>query len=283
MSNNINWGKIYESTAWGSGVTDNNISWGKSYADLAGGGGDTFDTDYQAVLDQASTQGYTAPSAAQQTIQNTLVEDLKTAGVWSKLDALYIMANDGSSDFGRLNWASPSTFELSEVNSPIFTSNQGFSATFTANQSTLDTGINMGVDTTQFNQSTLNGSFGGWSYNVKLGGGPAIMGDQGNVNNIRGGSSDFIFGDLNGIGTLIAGLYHMNADGTNGEQLLNGSQVVTTQLGALNTSSNTMHLLSEGGLAAFSTDTISIAFIGGDLSAEASDLYNAFNTYMSAI
>jgi hypothetical protein len=37
MSNNINWGKIYESTAWGSGVTDNNISWGKSYADLAGG------------------------------------------------------------------------------------------------------------------------------------------------------------------------------------------------------------------------------------------------------
>ena len=38
MANTINWGKIYESTAWGSGVTDNNISWGKSYADLAGGG-----------------------------------------------------------------------------------------------------------------------------------------------------------------------------------------------------------------------------------------------------
>ena len=38
MANNINWGKIYESTAWGSGV-DNNISWGKVYEDL---GGDTF-------------------------------------------------------------------------------------------------------------------------------------------------------------------------------------------------------------------------------------------------
>ena len=34
MANNINWGKIYESTAWGN--TDNNISWGKAYADLAG-------------------------------------------------------------------------------------------------------------------------------------------------------------------------------------------------------------------------------------------------------
>jgi hypothetical protein len=34
MANNINWGKIYESTYWGN--TDNNISWGKVYADLAG-------------------------------------------------------------------------------------------------------------------------------------------------------------------------------------------------------------------------------------------------------
>ena len=41
MSNNINWGKIYESTAWGSGVDDNTIGWGDSYADLAGGGGFT--------------------------------------------------------------------------------------------------------------------------------------------------------------------------------------------------------------------------------------------------
>jgi hypothetical protein len=35
MSNTINWGKIYEKTAWGIGVI-NNISWGKIYANLAG-------------------------------------------------------------------------------------------------------------------------------------------------------------------------------------------------------------------------------------------------------
>ena len=33
MANNINWGKIYESTYWGN--TNNNISWGKVYANLA--------------------------------------------------------------------------------------------------------------------------------------------------------------------------------------------------------------------------------------------------------
>ena len=38
MANNINWGKIYESTWFGSGVVDNNISWGIVYADLGGGG-----------------------------------------------------------------------------------------------------------------------------------------------------------------------------------------------------------------------------------------------------
>ena len=251
---------------------------------VIGGGGSAsaFDSDYQAVLDRASTLGYTAPSASQQTLQNTLVTDLKTAGIWDKLDALYIMANDGSREFGRLNWAAPSTFELSEVNSPTFTSNQGFTGNGTS--STLDTGINMGVDTTQFNQSTLHGSFGGWSYNVKIGGGPALMGDLLDINNLRGGSADSVFGYRAGSSILISGLYHMNGDGTNSIQYQNGSQVASVALGALKTTTNTMHLLSEGGgPAGFSTDEISIAFIGGDLSAEASDLYDAFNTYMSAL
>jgi hypothetical protein len=36
MSNTINWGKIYEKTAWGIGVVTNTISWGKIYANLVG-------------------------------------------------------------------------------------------------------------------------------------------------------------------------------------------------------------------------------------------------------
>ena len=37
MANNINFGKIYETTWWGIGVTTNTISWGKIYEDLADG------------------------------------------------------------------------------------------------------------------------------------------------------------------------------------------------------------------------------------------------------
>lgn len=33
-TNTINWGKVYETTYFGLGVTNNNINWGKSYSDL---------------------------------------------------------------------------------------------------------------------------------------------------------------------------------------------------------------------------------------------------------
>ena len=36
MANNINFGKIYDSTWWGVGVTSNTINWGSSYSDIAG-------------------------------------------------------------------------------------------------------------------------------------------------------------------------------------------------------------------------------------------------------
>jgi hypothetical protein len=54
-----------------------------------------FDADYQAVLDYATTQGYTLPSAGQQTLQNQLVVDLKAGGIWSKLDTFGVFATDG--------------------------------------------------------------------------------------------------------------------------------------------------------------------------------------------
>ena len=34
MANTINWGKIYETTYFGIGVSNNTTNWGKIYADL---------------------------------------------------------------------------------------------------------------------------------------------------------------------------------------------------------------------------------------------------------
>jgi hypothetical protein len=89
-------------------------------------GQEGFDADYQAVLDRADTQGYTAPSAAQQTLQNQLVKDLKDAGIWDSLDLFYCFANNGSQDFARINWKAPASHEITVVTSIGYDADVGF-------------------------------------------------------------------------------------------------------------------------------------------------------------
>jgi hypothetical protein len=96
------------------------------------------DADYQAVLDYATTQGYTLPSAGQQALQNQLVVDLKAAGVWSKLDTFAVFATDGDSDFALIDWIRLSQYTA--VNSPTFTTNEGFNGNGTS--SYIDTNYN---------------------------------------------------------------------------------------------------------------------------------------------
>jgi len=91
-----------------------------------GGGGAAFDPDYQAVLDYATSEGYTLPSGGQQVVQNNTVVELKDAGLWNLGYALFIPATDGDSDFASLDFHNPSTRKLTLVNSPTFVPNVGF-------------------------------------------------------------------------------------------------------------------------------------------------------------
>ena len=124
-----------------------------------GGGGSSFDSDYQAILDRSTALGYTAPSAAQQTLQNILVTDLKTAGVWEKLDVFYVFATDGDSDFATLNWKAPSSHQTTKVNSPTFTANGGF--TGDGSSSYLDT--NFDPDASGVNYTLNDASISIWN------------------------------------------------------------------------------------------------------------------------
>ena len=108
------------------------------------------DTDYSAVLSYATAQGYVLPSKSQQILQDSLVKDLKTAGVWDKLDLFYVFATDGDSDFATLNWKAPSSFQLTKTNSPTFTTNEGFAQSGTAS---LDTGFILDTHGTNYTQN----------------------------------------------------------------------------------------------------------------------------------
>ena len=101
------------------------------------GGGAALDPDYQAVLDYATAQSYTLPSASQQTAQNKLVLDLKAAGVWNKLYFLYLVATDGDVNFAGLDMKNPATREWTLINSP----------TFVPNEKILGDGISAGINT----------------------------------------------------------------------------------------------------------------------------------------
>ena len=288
MANTINWGKIYESTAWGSGVSDNNISWGKSYADLAGGGG--FDADYQAVLDQASSLGYTAPSASQQTLQNTLVTDLKTAGVWDKLDLFYVFATDGDSDYATLNWKTPTSFQTTKVSSPTFTSNEGFNGDGSASYLTT----NYDLATNGVNASNDDFAVGFYEQSITASLWGCIIGSDDGVNDIllttkfSGGAPYIRMNDSGAFRPTItyqSGLNLCERSSSANINYYDTQQNKSSDSSAAQPTPNSVdiEILKFGGVRSAADVKVSIAFVSANLSSEVSGLYSAINTYMSAL
>lgn len=68
------------------------------------------------------------PAYARQTLIKDLVESLKSAGVWTKLDALYLLAAHDA-QAARLNAKAPATFALTAVSVPVFTTDRGYTGT----------------------------------------------------------------------------------------------------------------------------------------------------------
>lgn len=93
------------------------------------GGGDSsgFTPEYQAVLDFGTGESYQLPSGEQQIQQDAMIADLKAAGLWEDdIGAMWVFATDGDSDFATINWKDPNAFQCTQVNSPTFTPNVGF-------------------------------------------------------------------------------------------------------------------------------------------------------------
>jgi len=89
------------------------------------------DADYQSILTYATDQGYTLPSETVQELGSALVANLKTGGVWDKLDLFYMFATDGDEDFASINWKDTSSYAVDRINSPSFISSEGFAGNST--------------------------------------------------------------------------------------------------------------------------------------------------------
>ncbi len=90
-------------------------------AALMPGAGASYDADAVAYFSAMSAQ----PDTTRKGLINTLITDLKSAGVWSKLDWLCLFASHDLQS-GLLNAVSPAKTAIA-VNSPSFTADRGLS------------------------------------------------------------------------------------------------------------------------------------------------------------
>lgn len=134
-------------------VNTNNYKSDKNYVKVANGdlyyGNYSFDTDTSALFNKAASLGYNTPNYQQQISIDTLILGLKSQGVWSKLDFLYIYAyNDiNLGNFSLINWKNPNT-GLSNSSGTISYNAEGWMG----NGST-------GFINTNFNPTTSSGNY----------------------------------------------------------------------------------------------------------------------------
>ena len=112
-------------------------------------GGASYTSEYQAVLDYATSQGYSHPSSSQKTKQNTFLTALKDAGIWNNLDLLYVFLTDGSENFAKINWKSPGTYQATNSGSVTFIAGSGIKS----GGGTITTGFTPSTQAVKF---TLN-------------------------------------------------------------------------------------------------------------------------------
>jgi hypothetical protein len=245
-------------------------------------GSESFDADYQAILNRATALGYTLPSASVQVKQNTLLASLKSTGVWAKLDVFYVFAQDGGADFGTLNWKNPNANQANIASSPTFVVNGGFQGNGTS--SFIDTNYN---PTTQGVQYGLNNA-SIYFFPHALAASGIFVGSVGAENRMSRGSS--VQHRLNASGLNLAVGFEYTAvinpksiHRTNsiGVELYNGTISENRVLASVNVPNVNLFILRSS--AAYGAHTCAAYAVGAQLTAENTSFINTWNTYKSSL
>jgi hypothetical protein len=243
----------------------------------------SFDADYQAVLNRAVALGYTLPSASQQIIQNNLVLSLKAGGVWTKLDVLYIFANDGGSNFATLNWKSPSANQSTLINTPTFTVNEGFMGNGTS--SYIDVNFNPATEGVNY---TLNDA-SRYAYIFSGSAGQRFEGNSLDNNNMRLGNyttHKINSGNVNPLNsaftyTTTKGMKSIHRTTLTDVSLYNALVGEDRLLTSINLPNANQFIFRAGGI--YVNTEISMYAMGANLVSENTAFVNAFDTYLNSL
>ncbi|MBC40384.1 MAG: hypothetical protein CMH91_15155 [Oceanicaulis sp.] len=249
------------------------------------------DGDALAIIDAMSTE----PSAARKSLISSLVEGLKTDGIWSKLDRLWVMAAHAA-QAGGLDWKNPSTSgnALTAVNSPTFTTDQGY--TGDGLSSYLNTNYAPSVDGVSALQDSV--SAGVWVR--ATGASSTYLGVtdrtadpehairiQDNLGTNQARVNDLTFVSYSTSAAANQLLTVNRSSSTTTQLYTNGSSDGSGTATSISIPDIDLYLLAQnfdGAPNGYTAGQISIAFIGGSLtSTEHANLYSRLNTYMTGL
>lgn len=244
--------------------------------------GASYNAYVQAWIDKLTALGITAPSATVLTALSTMCDSIGNT-ILAKMDAIYLSAQDGSSQAATINLLSPNDTAASLVNSPTWTSNQGHTGNGTS--SYIDFNIvpdgtkNFKQDSAIFGSVTR--SFGSSGRNASVLNANGIpLWFRFDDSRLYVNSSGFIPGvSLPAAKSRVCGL---RPDSGSQDYYLNGTFVSndTDTSAALSTAS--MRVLRQG--TTYSNAQTSINFWGGKLtSGEISTVDTAFATYLGGL
>lgn len=256
-------------------------------------------SEYKALMTKAVSLGYTVPSLKQQAIQNQLIIDMKHAGIWGKLDSFFMFANNGSQDFGYIDWKDPNRVAEDGNARPTWTPELGIKGDVAAQRSITTKfnpsihGVNWTADSNSMGVHVSKVFFD--EYTV-IGGGSGTTGEPECAIFIQEASGN-LFWEQNTrnsqvypqIPFTIPGMLHGDWDENivgrdsdffnsgvsyGGEEGGFAGQMVTEEIGVLS-------IIHTGGIFQWWCDAeVSMAFMGGTLRAEAQVFSDLIDNYM---
>jgi hypothetical protein len=238
-----------------------------------------FEAETTALLVRMSV----APDSTRRGQINTLIASLKTAGVWAKLDALYVMAAHDA-QAARQNWKQ-NAFNLTGVNSPTFTTDRGYRGD--GSTSYLDSAFNPTTAGGLFVQD--NAHLGLWALTSDT----SSIFDIGNTNarmtlRTSGGAMVTRLNDAtNTSGTVpdSAGYSLLSRSlSASYSRYKNGSAITDAVVASTGMTNAAMTVCGVASAAQFSARQQAVAHWGASLTAaEASALQTALQTYLTAV
>jgi hypothetical protein len=193
---------------------------------------------------------------------------LISSGVFAKLDVLFVLANDGGSQFACINWKNPTGTKATLVSSPTFTTNQGFTGNGTS--SFINTNYNPQGNLNYKQNDASRYAYLRVSINNKV-----IDGVEANI--------------TNSITTFVSANQRINQSSNNlsnsfdyqGVGMKSIHRTSPTAVTCYNDAIGTTFTASSTSLS--NNNQVSFYAMGASLTSENTSLVNAFSTYLTSL